>query len=238
MGKPLIQQRRGKGSSRYRSPSFRYKGNISHNKLTAETVNGQILDLINCPGHSAPLAHVKYSNKEEILIVAPEGVRVGGKVQAGEKASIKLGNILPLKNIPEGISIYNIESIPGDGGKFVRSSGNFAKIVGKIREGIVVKLPSNKEKIFNQECRACIGIIAGGGRTEKPFLKAGKRYWKMKAKNKLYPHVSGTSMNAVAHPFGGTSSHTKGRPTQSSRHASPGRKVGKLAPKRTGRKKR
>jgi len=234
MGKNLIQQKRGKGSSTYRSPSFRYKGKAKHNKNSDETFNGKIIDLIKCSGHTAPLAQIKYDNGEEIMMIAPEGVRVGEAVQTGAKSAVKNGNIIPLRNIPEGTLIYNIESKPGDGGKFVRTSGAFAKIVGKVREGIVVRLPSNKQKIFQSSCRACIGSVAGSGRTEKPFLKAGKKYYAMKAKNKLYPSVSGTSMNALSHPFGGSSSATKGRPTQSSRNAPPGRKVGKIAPKRTG----
>jgi large subunit ribosomal protein L2 len=101
-----------------------------------------------------------------------------------------------------------------------------------------VQLPSSKTKRFLPDCRATIGIIAGSGRKEKPFLKAGTRHYAMKAKNKLYPSVSGTSMNSVDHPFGGSSSAHKGRPTQAARNAPPGRKVGKIAPKRTGRKKR
>ena len=156
----------------------------------------------------------------------------------GNLVELKAGNILPLKNIPEGTSVYNIESNPGDGGKFVRSSGAFAKIITKIDQGIVVELPSSKRKTFSPECRAAVGIVAGSGRTEKPFLKAGSRMYKMKARNKFWPQVSGTSMNSLSHPFGGSSSHAKGIPTQSSRNSPPGRKVGKIAPKRTGRHKR
>jgi len=81
-------------------------------------------------------------------------------------------------------------------------------------------------------------MIAGSGRTEKPLLKAGNKFHKMKAKNKMWPIVSGNSMNAVSHPFGSKKSNSKGRPTQSSRNAPPGRKVGKIAPRRTGRKNR
>ena len=87
-------------------------------------------------------------------------------------------------------------------------------------------------------CRATVGIISGGGKGEKPFMKAGNKYYAMKAKNKIYPKVSGTSMNAVDHPFGGSSTHIKGRPTQANRNAPPGRKVGKLWPRRTGRRKK
>ncbi|MBR9691211.1 50S ribosomal protein L2 [Candidatus Woesearchaeota archaeon] len=237
MGKNLIQQRRGKGSSTYRAPSFRYKAKVNHNKLTGETVKGQILDIIKCSGHSAPLIQVAYDNGEQAWIIAPEGVRVGETIESGPECRAKTGNTLPLKNIPEGTPVYNIESSPGDGGKFVRTSGTAAKIVGKTRAGITIILPSSKQKLFNPECRACIGVIAGGGRLEKPFLKAGNKYHAMRAKNKLYPHVCGVSMNAVAHPFGSGSSHTKGRPTQAGKHAPPGRKVGSLSPKRTGHKR-
>ncbi len=235
MGKSLIQQKRGKGSHTYRSPSFRYYGNVSYPKESKD-VEGEIVELIGCPGHSAPLAHVKYNNGEDVLMLAPEGIRIGETINSGIKTPIKPGNIMPLKNIPEGTLIYNIEAQPGDGGKFVRSAGTFAKVTGKIKNKVIVLLPSKKEKNFNPECRASIGILAASGRKEKPFLKAGTKYHAMRARNKLYPTVSGVSMNAVDHPFGGTSSHTKGRPTQSSRNAPPGRKVGKIAPRRTGRK--
>ena len=238
MGKNLIQQKRGKGSPTYRAPSFNYFGKAQHPKLADKIIEGEIIDLRLCPGHSAPLAQIKLDNGEVTITLAPEGVKVGDGVKFGPGVAIKKGNVLPLKDIPEGTSIYNIENNPGDGGKFVRGSGNFAKIVGKIGSKVVVKLPSNKQRLFREECRAAIGVIAGGGRLDKPLLKAGKRYHAMRAKNKLYPKVCGVSMNAVDHPFGGTSSHHKGKPTQSPRNAPPGRKVGKIAPKRTGRTKR
>ena len=102
---------------------------------------------------------------------------------------------------------------------------------------IKIKLPSNKEKAFLPTCRAAIGIAAGAGRLEKPFMKAGTKFFKMRARNKLYPKVCGISMNAVDHPFGGCHSTHKGRPTLSPRSAPPGRKVGKIAPRRTGKKR-
>ncbi len=237
MGKNLIQQARGKGGPRYRAPSFRYKGQSKYAQYENKTLTGKISDLIHCPGHSAVLAQIEYENGDIILVQAPEGVRVGDKVKMGDNVEIKKGNVMPLKNIPEGIAIYNIESFPGDGGKFVRSSGGFAKIITKMQNRIVVELPSAKRRHFLPECRATIGVIAGSGRKEKPFLKAGKRYYAMKAKNKLWPQVSGTSMNAADHPFGGSSSAAKGGPTQASRNAPPGAKVGKISPKRTGKRR-
>lgn len=239
MGKNLIQQKRGKGSPRYRAPSFRYKGNSSFTSYEeGKVISANIKDIVHSSGHSAPLMELKYSNGEVGLLQAPEGIKVGDKIEMGKEVEIKTGNVLPLKYIPEGTLIYNIESNPGDGGKFVRASGAFAKIIAKMENGVVVELPSSKRRIFLPGCRAIIGIVSGSGRTEKPFLKAGNKFYAMEAKNKFWPNVSGTSMNSVSHPFGGSSSHAKGIPTQSSRNAPPGRKVGKIAPKRTGRHKR
>ena len=207
MGKRIIQQARGKGSPTYKSPSFRFVGKPIHPQLKDST--GTIAHFIHCQGHTAPLAHVVYEDKSEGIIIASEGLSVGQKIAVADKAEAKQGNIMPLKNIPEGALIHNIEQVPGDGGKFVRASGTFAKVVGKKGDKIVVMLPSKKTKEFNAQCRASIGVIAGGGRTDKPFLKAGTRFFKMKARNKLYPKVCGISMNAVDHPFGGCHSTHK-----------------------------
>jgi len=233
MGKRIIQQRRGRGTGPYRSPSHRFKGPAKHISYEAE---GIIVEILNCPGHNSPLMVVSYDSGDASLGIAPIGVKVGDLINIGGD-SLEKGNVLALKDIPEGTLIYNIEARPGDGGKFVRSSGAFAKVVAKTDKGIRIKLPSRKEKNFLPACRAAIGVVSGSGRTEKPFLKAGKRYHKMRARNKLYPKVCGISMNAVDHPFGGSCSHVKGRPTQSRRGAPPGRKVGKIAPRRTGRRK-
>ncbi|MBW2974209.1 50S ribosomal protein L2 [Candidatus Woesearchaeota archaeon] len=238
MGKNLIQQKRGKGSPTFRAPSFRYKGKASYGAYRKDAVNGIIKDLIHCPGHSAPLADIRYENGEEVLLPAPEGIRVGSEVAHGEGVPVKDGNVLFLKDIPEGTAVYNIESMPGDGGKFVRSSGAFAKVISKMKNKVILLLPSKKEKEFNPQCRATVGEIAGSGRKEKPFLKAGFKYHAMKARNKRYPKVCGVAMNAVSHPFGGSSTCSKGKASTVSRDAPPGRKVGKIAAKRTGRKKR
>jgi large subunit ribosomal protein L2 len=145
---------------------------------------------------------------------------------------------MQLNEIPDGTAIYNIEGIPGDGGKFVRASGTSARVMGKYKNNVVVLLPSKKRKEFHPACRATIGIVAGGGRTEKPLLKAGVAFHKMKAKNKKYPIMAGSAQNAVDHPFGNkrTSRKSKARPV--GRNAPPGRKVGMIAARRTGRKKK
>jgi len=238
MGKNLVQQARGKGSPTYKSPSFRFHGSVSYAKKQTNPLEGTIVELSLCPGHSAPLAKVIYDNGEETLLIACEGIRIGDRINMAENAEIKAGNISTLKNIPEGTLIYNLESSPGDGGKFCRASGTFAKVVARLSDRVIIQLPSKKEREFTPECRATIGIISGGGRKEKPFVKAGNHYHRMRAKNKLYPHVCGTSQNAVDHPFGGSRSSRKGRPSTVPRFAPPGRKVGLLRASRTGRRKR
>jgi len=232
MGKNLIQQRRGRGTLTYRTPGHRFKGAA---KLPSNT--GKVVELVDCPGHTAPLMIIQLLNGEKNLTIAPEGIKVNDSVSYGDNTNLNNGDVLQLKDIPEGTSVYNIESKPGDGGKFVRASGAFAKIVAKTAKTITIKLPSNKEKIFNPDCRAAIGMVAGSGRPEKPFLKAGNRFFLMRSRNKLYPIVSGTSMNAVDHPFGGSCSTHKGRPTIAPKNASPGRNVGKIRARRTGKQK-
>ena len=238
MGKNLIQQRRGKGSPTFKKPSHNFKGSVKHRRIDQEIISGVIKDIVHCPGHSSPLAIIRYEDNIQDLILAPEGVKVGDSIQIGQTAKADIGNILPLKNIPEGTSIYNIESRPGDGGKFVRSSGAAARIVLKTADKITIQLPSKKQKVFHPECMACIGIIAGGGRREKPFYKAGKKFHATKAKGTYWPKVSGQAMNAISHPFGGSRSSRKGRPTIAPKHAPPGRNVGMIRARRTGRKKR
>jgi len=233
MGKRLIQQRRGRGTKTYTAPSFRYKGKVN---FPAEDVTGKVIDLVHCQGHSTPLMEVSYNSGVKGLAFAPQGIKVGDSIAVGKGNTLEKGNVLPLGDIPEGTLIHNVELRPGDGGKLVRTSGTAAKIVAKTDKGVRVVLPSKKEKIFLPDCRAAIGVLSGSGRTDKPFLKAGTRFFKMKARNKLYPKVCGISMNAVDHPFGGCHSTHKGRPTQSPRNAPPGRKVGKIAPRRTGRR--
>jgi large subunit ribosomal protein L2 len=164
-------------------------------------------------------------------------MHVGQKIQAGPKAENVTGNTVPLSDIPEGVAIFNIEGIPGDGGRYARASGTAARIVSKYPDKIVVILPSKKKKDFNPNCRAIIGTVAGGGRPEKPFLKAGTRHFRMKAKNKLYPNISGAAQNAVDHPFGNKRTLRKSKARPCSRNAPPGRKVGMIAARRTGRKK-
>ena len=126
--------------------------------------------------------------------------------------------------------------MPGDGGKFVRSAGTFAKIVAKRGSMVSVLLPSKKQRDFDGNCRASIGIVAGAGRLEKPILKAGVKFYKMQAKNKLWPKVAGQAMNALSHPHGGSRTSKKNKPLVARRFAPQGANVGLIRPHNLGRR--
>lgn len=238
MGKRIISQARGKGSSTYKAPSFRYKGSARHRSYQPDKdLQGRIVDFIKCPGHTTPLACIEYEDGEMNLMLAGEGMKVEDIVTCGKNADPLPGNTLTLGNLPEGTLIFNIEAQPGDGGKFVRTSGVFAKVISHLGNTVTIQMPSKKQKKFSAACRASVGVLAGGGRPEKPIIKAGKKFHMMKAKNKLFPKVSGSAMNAVDHPFGNKRTARKSKAKPTSKHAPPGRKVGMVGARRTGRKK-
>lgn len=232
MGKRIITQRRGRGTSTYRvnKKSFRYKLQFPK-KLEGE---GEIVKLFNSSAHSAPLAKIKYS-KGTFYIPAFEKMVEGEKIQF-EGKEIKNGDILKLEKVPVKTKVYCIESKPGDGGKFIKAGGNSATVNRIVGKDIFILMPSKKEKKFNGNCRAVVGNIAGHGRLDKPILKAGKKFHLKKSKSKLWPRTSAVKMNAIDHPFGsGRAKNPKSKIAK--RNAPPGRKVGLIRPKRTGKRK-
>jgi large subunit ribosomal protein L2 len=233
MGKTLVQQARGRGGPKYLSLGFRSVGAANHVPYNLEG-NGEIVDIIKCPNHYAPLVALKFGN-DVFFNIAAEGMYVGQTVSniTGEN---KLGNTLRLKDIVEGNDICNIELKPGDGGKFVRCPGTSAKLQSKDEKFATVVMPSKKTKLFILDCRATIGTVAGGGRLEKPILKAGVAYHKAKAKHQVYPKMSGSAQNAVDHPFGNKRTSRKSKARPAPHNAPPGRNVGMIRPRRTGRK--
>ncbi|ELZ08832.1 50S ribosomal protein L2 [Natrinema thermotolerans] len=236
MGRRIQGQRRGRGTSTFRAPSHRYKAKLDHKKEEDDDiVRGTVVDIEHDPARSAPVAAVEFEDGDQRLILAPEGVSVGEELQVGVSAEIKPGNTLPLAEIPEGVPVCNVESNPGDGGRFARASGTNADLITHDRSAAVIQLPSGEVKRLDPQCRATIGVVAGGGRTEKPMVKAGNKYHKMKARGTKWPRVRGVAMNAVDHPFGGGGRQHPGQPKSVSRDAPPGRKVGDIASRSTGR---
>jgi len=240
MGKLLKQQRRGKGSVCYRAPSHRYKAELAHRKFDAVekegAIRGQVVRFIDDPARFAILMDVIFEDGTKLIMLAPEGICIGDEVYSGANAQIGIGCCMPLSKIPEGAPIYNIEMVPGDGGKLVRTPGSSGNIVSREKDCVYIKLPSKRTLILKADCRAQVGVVCGGGRLEKPMMKAGVNFYKKHAQNHKWPVNRGVHMAAYTHPFGGKQHH-KGRGSATSRNAPPGRKVGNIAARSMGRKK-
>ncbi|MFW3145272.1 MAG: 50S ribosomal protein L2 [Thermoplasmatota archaeon] len=235
MGKRIITRRRGKGTPVYRSPSHRHLTPAVLPKLKAG--RARVVDLVHDPGHTAPMAKTLWNDGRVRYLLAPEGLKVGQEVLMGEDAPIKIGNILPLREIPEGTPIYHVEGMPMDGGKFVKAGGSSAIVVSRGRE-VTIQLPSGSFKSLSGQCRAIIGMVGGGGRPDQPFAKAGNKYHSLRSKARIWPRVSGVAMSPVNHPHGGGGHQHVGGPNTVSRNAPPGQKVGRLSPQKKIKKKK
>ncbi len=239
MGKKIRVQRRGRGGSTFKALTHKRVASSRYARIEsikeAQPVKATVEDLVHEPGRGAPLAKNKLESGRIFHVIAPEGIAVGQEIQIGPSVQPAIGNIMPVGKIPSGMFLCNLELRPGDGGKLVRASGTYASLVSHTSEGTLIKLPSGKSLYLNDLCLATIGVTSGAGRTDKPFLKAGKAEAWMNAKGRVYPTTKGVAMNAVSHPHGGGSHKSKSlRPTSISRTAPPGQKVGLIAARQTG----
>ncbi|MBI4173469.1 MAG: 50S ribosomal protein L2 [Candidatus Aenigmarchaeota archaeon] len=221
MGKSLIQQARGRGGPRYRTPPRKIY------QLEFSQKNGYIHDILHDQIRSAPIASVHYEDGSRGYLIAPEGAMVGDALAT---------HVRKLRDMELGQRVFAIELYPLSGPKLCLASGSSATIMTKEGDKVAVQMPSKKRKVLSADCMAIIGTAAGEGKAERPWLKAGTKYHAMKAKGHLYPRSGAVNFNAVDHPFGGNSG--PGQSKSVSRHAPPGAKVGSLAPRRTGRRKR
>ncbi len=239
MGRRILVQRRGKGTQNFRSPKHKKRGAVKHIPNHFDGIKSfKVIEFIHEGGRGTPLAKIEYEDKKRVLWLPPEGVFLGDSFQIGPKTEITVGNTLEVQNIPEGTLIYNIEILPGDGGKLCRASGTTATLMTRAEKGVQILFPSGKRKIIHPKSRASIGVVAGGGKTTRPYLKAGNKYHQMRCKATNWPVITASGMNACSHPFGGGRKKTPGRPTTTSRNAPPGRKVGMIAARQSGRKTR
>ena len=243
MGKRIRVQRRGRGGSTYRASTHKrvapaqYPVAITPQQSFNTSIKGVIEALVHDPGRGAPLAFVRFENGETCYTITSEGVYEGQQISLGGKAPAEVGNIIPLGKIPEGTLVCDLELRPGDGGKMARSSGAYATVVGHTPQGTMIKLPSGRTRYVNDRCMATVGVVAGGGRTEKPFLKAGEKFHLMKAKGHKYPRTRGRAMVSAVHPYG-SSKRSARKGTTVSHGAPPGQKVGLIAARGAGQKKK
>jgi large subunit ribosomal protein L2 len=161
------------------------------------------------PNRTARIALLHYKDGEKRYILAPDGLKVGDHVESGPQADIKLGNYLPLHNIPVGTMIHNLELLPGKGGQIVRSAGSAARILAKEGDYAQVRLPSGEVRLFSLNCRAAIGQVGNLEHANITIGKAGRSRWLGKR-----PHIRGVATNPVDHPHGGGEARsTPGRPS-------------------------
>lgn len=222
MGKRIIPQRRGRGSPTYRARPVKAMLRLSYSRM-----HGEVVDIIRHALKKTPIAVIRYEDGTKGYMAAPEGVKVGDSTE---------GLAMPLSKVPVGERVFAIEPSPNMGPKFCLSPGSSAVLLSRERGKVKLKMPSKRERVFNADCMAVIGMPAGEGRGEKPFMLAGRKYKLMKSLGRLYPRTSAAKMNAVDHPFGGGGSGKKSPPV--SRHAPPGAKVGSIAARRMGRRKK
>lgn len=195
----------GRITSRHKGGGHKRKYRIVEWKRNKTGIPAQVTAIEYDPNRSANLALLTYADGEKTYILAPNGMAVGDVVVAGADADIKLGNCLPMINIPLGTVIHNIEMKIGKGAQLVRSAGASAQLMAKDGNQVLVKLPSGEVRRFNKECRACIGQVGNPEHGRQKLGKAGRSRWKG-----IRPSVRGVAMNPVDHPMGGGEGKSSG----------------------------
>lgn len=236
MGKRPLVRRRGRGGHQFRAA---VTGKILPAKYPsfslAEQRKGDVIDLVHERGREAPLAKIRFEDGSISFIPAVLGTKVGTSIEFGLKAEIKDGNVISVQNIPDGTIVCNIEKHYGDGGTIVKSAGGSATVFSHGDDGVVIKLPSGKYTTLSPKNRAMVGVLAGGGVTERPLMKAGLKWRRFRAKGRKYPIVRGVAQAAYVHPHGGGRHQHVGQSSTVARDTPPGAKVGSIAARTTGR---
>jgi large subunit ribosomal protein L2 len=196
---------------------------------------GTVIDLVHERGRDAPLAKVRFEDGSVALVPAVLGTKIGSSIKFGLNVDITNGNVISIQNIPDGTIICNVEKHFGDGGAIAKTAGSSATIFSHGTDGVTIKLPSGNFTTLNPKNRAMVGILAGGGTSERPFLNAGNKWRRYRSKGHKYPIVRGVAQAAYVHPHGGGRHQHMGGSGTVSRDAPPGAKVGSIAARKTGR---
>src|SRR6195256_3073866 len=195
----------GRITSRFRGGGHKQRYRVIDFKRDKIGVPATVATIEYDPNRSSRIALLAYADGEKRYILQPEGLKVGQKVVSGPDADILVGNALPLRNIPPGTTIHNLELKPGKGAQMVRSAGGSAQLVAKEEEYALVKLPSGETRKVSQDCMATIGQVGNLDHENITIGKAGRSRWLGKR-----PHNRGVSMNPVDHPHGGGEGKTSG----------------------------
>jgi len=167
-------------------------------KRNKDAVEAVVKTIEYDPNRSANIALVLYKDGERRYILAPKGLSVGDQIQSGVNSPIKVGNSLPMRNIPVGSTVHNVELKPGKGGQIVRSAGTSAQLMGKDNGYAILRLPSGEMRRVRQECRATIGVVGNADHSNLVIGKAGRHRWMG-----VRPGNRGVVMNPCDHPHGG-----------------------------------
>lgn len=201
---------RGRMTMRHVGGGHKRRLRIIDFKRTHDGVPAKVAALEYDPNRSANIALLHYADGRKSYILAPEGAKVGDKVESGPGADIKPGNALALKNIPLGTIVHAIEMKPGAGAQLARGAGTQAQLMAKEGKFALLKLPSGEQRMVLAECRATIGQVGNIDHENISIGKAGRSRWLGKR-----PHVRGMAMNPVDHPHGGGEGRAKGNHPQS-----------------------
>ncbi|SMP30143.1 LSU ribosomal protein L2P [Laceyella tengchongensis] len=188
----------GRLTVRHQGGGHKRKYRIIDFKRNKDGIPGKVATIEYDPNRSANIALIHYADGEKRYILAPHGLKVGTTIMSGPEADIRVGNALPLKNIPVGTVIHNIEMKPGRGGQLVRAAGASAQLLGKEGKYAIIRLTSGETRMINLECRATIGQVGNLDHELITIGKAGRARWLGKR-----PTVRGSVMNPVDHPHGG-----------------------------------
>lgn len=195
-GRISVRRRGGGHKRKYRIIDFK------RNKIN---IPGKVASIEYDPNRSARIALINYADGEKRYILAPNKLEVGDTIENGQNAKISIGNTLPLKNIPLGTIIHNVELRKGKGGQMVRSAGTYAQISSREGKYVAIKLPSGEQRLVFGECFATIGQVSNIDHEQITIGKAGRNRWLGKR-----PKVRGVAMNPVDHPHGGGEGRTSG----------------------------
>ncbi len=200
------------GRNHYGVTTVRFRGGgarkiyrIIDFKRKKDNVSATVSTIEYDPNRDCFICLVTYSDGEKRYVLAPLGISVGDIIESGESCEPKIGNAMPLRSIPAGMEIHNIEMIAGQGGKLVRGAGNAARIVAKEGDWITIILPSGEMRMIRRECRATIGRVSNPDHQNIKIGKAGRKRHMGRR-----PHVRGKAMNPVAHPMGGGEGRANG----------------------------
>ena len=191
--------------SRFRGGGHKRMYRLIDFKRRKDSVWARVVAIEYDPNRSSRIALLEYDDGEKAYILAPEGLKAGDKVVSGEEAEPRVGNCLPLRRIPLGMAVHNLEMQPGRGGQLCRSAGTSATLTAREGRWAQITLPSGEVRRVSSECRATIGTIGNADHMNISLGKAGRKRWMGRK-----PHNRGTSMNPVSHPMGGGEGRTSG----------------------------